>query len=59
MTRLTTTDLIRDAGAEGVELIMWLTMRAAMGDKVNLLHSNYHAPISNTGTGVMLLEPAA
>jgi len=30
-----------------------------MGDKVNLLHSNYHAPISNTGTGVMLLEPAA
>ena len=59
LTRLTTTDLIRDAGAEGVELIMWLTMRAAMGDKVNLLHSNYHAPISNTGTGVMLLEPAA
>ena len=59
LTRLTTTDLIRDAGSEGVELIMWLTMRAALGDKVKLLHANYHAPISNTGTGVMLLEPAA
>ena len=59
LTRLTTTDLIRDAGAEGVELIMWLTMRAAMGDKVNLLNSNSHAPISNPGTGVRLLEPAA
>lgn len=57
LTALTTTDFIREAGSEGVELIMWLTMRAALGDKVKLLHSNYHAPISNTGAGVMLLEP--
>jgi len=58
LTKLTTTDLIRDAGSEGVELIMWLTMRAALGEKVKHLHSNYHAPISNTGSGVVLLEPA-
>jgi len=58
LTKLTTTDLIRDAGSEGVELIMWLTMRAALGKKVKHLHSNYHAPISNTGSGVVLLEPA-
>lgn len=51
------TDYIREAGSEGTELIMWLMMRGAMGDKVKLLHSNYHAPISNTGSGVMLLEP--
>ena len=57
LTSLTTTDLIRDSGSEGVELIMWLMMRGAMGDKVKLLHSNYHAPISNTGSGVMLMEP--
>ncbi len=58
LTTLTTTDLVRDAGSEGVELIMWLTMRGALGGKVNKLHSNYHAPISNTGSGVLLLEPA-
>jgi len=58
LTALTTTDLVREAGSEGVELIMWLMMRGALGDNVDLLHSNYHAPISNTGSGVMLLEPA-
>jgi len=57
LTRLSTTDFIRDSGSEGVELIMWLVMRGAMGDKVTLKHANYHAPISNTGAGVMVLEP--
>ncbi|HEY9163312.1 MAG TPA: class III extradiol dioxygenase family protein [Magnetovibrio sp.] len=57
LTKLTTTDFVRDSGSEGVELIMWLMMRGALGDKVELKHSNYHAPISNTGAGVMVLEP--
>lgn len=57
LCKLTTTDYVRDFGSEGVELIMWLTMRGALGPKVKKLHSNYHAPISNTGAGVMLLEP--
>jgi len=57
LTKLTTTDLVREAGSEGVELIMWLTMRGALGGNVKQLHSNYHAPISNTGSGVLLLEP--
>lgn len=58
LTKLTTTDLVREAGSEGVELIMWLAMRGALGEKVNKLHSHYHIPISNTAAGVLLLEPA-
>ena len=57
LIKLTSTDFIRDSGSEGTELIMWLMMRGALGKDVKLLHSNYHAPISNTGSGVMLLEP--
>ncbi|MDX2369019.1 MAG: class III extradiol dioxygenase family protein [Colwellia sp.] len=48
--------IIEKAGTEGIETIMWLTMRGAMGDKVKCLHKHYHAPISNTGAGVLLLE---
>jgi len=48
--------IIEKAGTEGIETIMWLTMRGAMGDKVKCLHKHYHAPISNTGAGVLILE---
>jgi len=51
-------DLVRDAGAQGTELVQWLTMRGALTGKVTKLHSNYHIPISNTGAGLMLLENA-
>jgi protocatechuate 4,5-dioxygenase beta chain len=50
------TDLIRLAGAEGIELIMWLVMRGALGDKVRTVHRNYELPISNTASGIMVLE---
>ena len=49
-------EIIEKAGPEGIETIMWLVMRGALGDKVNCLHKHYHAPISNTGAGVLLLE---
>ncbi|NIB38761.1 protocatechuate 3,4-dioxygenase [Pseudomaricurvus alkylphenolicus] len=51
-------EIIEKAGTEGIETIMWLVMRGALGDKVNCLHKHYHAPISNTGAGVLLLEAA-
>jgi len=51
-------EIMEKAGTEGIEGIMWLVMRGAMGDKVNCLHKHYHAPISNTGAGVLLLESA-
>jgi len=52
-------DLIKEAGAQGAEFILWLTMRGALTGKVTKVHSNYHIAISNTATGLMVLENAA
>ena len=52
-----TTDLVKLAGSEGIELVMWLVMRGALGSKVKEIHSNYHLPVSNTAAGIMVLEP--
>jgi protocatechuate 4,5-dioxygenase beta chain len=52
-------DIVREAGAQGPELILWLAMRGALSDKVSKIHSNYHIPISNTAAGLLLLEEAA
>jgi len=34
-------------GTEGIETIMWLVMRGALQENVNVIHKHYHAPISN------------
>lgn len=52
-------DLVREAGTQGVELIMWLILRGAMGPRVRQLHRQYHIPVSNTAAGLLLLESAA
>ena len=52
-------EIIRRAGTEGVETIMWLAMRGALHPQVNVVHKHYHVPISNTGAGVLVLENAA
>jgi protocatechuate 4,5-dioxygenase beta chain len=54
-----TTEIIEQAGTEGVEVIHWLVMRGAMNPRVDVLHKHYHVPISNTGAGVLVLENAA
>jgi len=54
-----TGEIIAQAGTEGIETIMWLVMRGALGERVHCLHKHYHAPISNTGAGVLVLESAA
>ena len=59
LARYSIHDLVRLAGAQGAELILWLVMRGAMSERVKKLHSNYHIPISNTGAGLLLLENAA
>ena len=46
-----------EAGSEGIELVMWLIMRGAMGEKVNELHRFYHVPASNTAVGHLIVEP--
>ena len=59
LARMTNTEIMRESGAEGVETIMWLVMRGALNDKVKEVHRFYHAPVSNTGAGVMVLENTA
>jgi len=43
---------MREAGAEAVELIMWLTMRGAMTQRVKRVHKTYYAPMT-TGMAVI------
>jgi protocatechuate 4,5-dioxygenase beta chain len=61
LTRYSALDLVREAGAQGTELMAWIAARAALPGRVTRVHSNYHVPISNTATGLMVLEsqPAA
>jgi len=54
---ITRLDFLREAGSEGIELIMWLIMRAALGEKVEELHRFYHVPASNTAVGHVVLRP--
>ncbi len=56
LASMTNTEIIEQAGTEGVEIIMWLIMRGAMHANVNTVHKHYHAPISNTGAGVLVLQ---
>ncbi len=55
-TQISNTEIMRKAGTEGIETIMWMVMRGAVGNNIKTLHKHYHAPISNTGAGVLLLE---
>jgi protocatechuate 4,5-dioxygenase beta chain len=59
LTELSIRELVREAGTQGVELIMWLAARGALDGKVTPLHSHYHIPVSNTAAGLLLLERAA
>jgi protocatechuate 4,5-dioxygenase beta chain len=48
--------LVELAGSQGVEVMNWVAMRGALLGDVHELHRNYHLPISNTASGIMLLE---
>jgi protocatechuate 4,5-dioxygenase beta chain len=58
VTRYSVEELVELTGTQGVELLMWVAARAALGGPVRLVHSNYHIPISNTAAGLMAMEPA-
>jgi protocatechuate 4,5-dioxygenase beta chain len=49
-------ELIRQAGSEGIELIMWLVMRGAMDAQIRRVHETYHVPASNTAAALALFE---
>ncbi len=56
LTQFTNAELMERAGTEGIETIMWLVMRGALKEKVMTVHKHYHAPVSNTGAGVLVLD---
>ena len=58
-TQFNSAELVEKAGTQGVELLMWLATRGALGAQVKAVHQNYHIPISNTASGLMLMEPVA
>jgi len=59
LARFTIPEIVEHAGTQGPELIQWLIMRGALGPNVRERQRNYHVPISNTGSGLLLLEKAA
>ncbi len=57
-------DYVREAGSEGIELVMWLIARGAMADLAGgppprVAHRFYHVPASNTAVGHLILENPA
>lgn len=52
-------EYVTEAGSEGIELVMWLIARGAMGDAPpKVTHRFYHVPASNTAVGHLILENA-
>lgn len=49
-------EYLREAGSEGVEMVMWSVMRGALDEKVRPVHRFYHVPASNTAVGHLILE---
>lgn len=59
LSRVPHLDYMREAGAEGIELVMWLVARGAMGGTpARVVHRFYHVPASNTAVGHLILENA-
>ena len=61
-------DYVREAGSEGIELVMWLIARGAMSDVAHsgggakppkVAHRFYPVPASNTAVGHLILENQA
>ena len=49
-------EYVREAGSEGIELVMWLIARGALNAQVKPIHRFYHVPASNTAVGHLVLE---
>ena len=55
LRRIPHLEYLREAGSEGIEMVMWLIMRGALGPQVTELHRHYHVPASNTAVGHIVL----
>jgi protocatechuate 4,5-dioxygenase beta chain len=61
LSRVPHVEYVREAGSEGIELVMWLIARGAMrdvagGPRPKPVHRFYHVPASNTAVGHLILE---
>jgi protocatechuate 4,5-dioxygenase beta chain len=56
VARRSTLDIVEQAGTQGVELLNWIAMRGALTGRVSELQRNYHIPISNTASAVLVME---
>src|SRR5256885_2767816 len=56
LTNISHLEFMREAGAEGIEMVMWLIMRGALDDKVDEVYRFYTVPASNTAVGDLILE---
>jgi len=51
-------EYLREAGSEGIEMVMWLIMRGALDPQVREVYRATHVPTSNTHNGLLVLENA-
>jgi protocatechuate 4,5-dioxygenase beta chain len=57
LAQMSHVELVREAGSEGIELVMWLIARGAMDCALpTVAHRFYHVPASNTAVGHLILE---
>lgn len=59
LSQISHVQYIREAGSEGIELVMWLVMRGTLGESAKEVYRHYHVPASNTAAGLVVLEPTA
>ena len=48
-------EYVREAGSEGIEMVMWLVMRGALEPDARELYRFYHVPASSTAVGHIVL----
>src|SRR4029079_7655377 len=56
LARIPHVEYMREAGAEGIEMVMWLIMRGALNETVEEVYRFYTVPASNTAVGHIILE---
>lgn len=49
-------EYVREAGSEGIEMVMWLIMRGALSDNAREVYRFNHVPGSNTSVGNIIIE---
>jgi protocatechuate 4,5-dioxygenase, beta chain len=56
LARMQHLEYVREAGSEGIEMVMWLVMRGALDSDAQEIYRFYHVPASNTAVGHIILE---